>query len=157
MRRVAVVVLGVAAAGTALAAGNRRPSDAERGKELYERHCQSCHGPGARGDGPATADLVADVPDVPDLTADNIADQVELVLLGREAMPGFEASFDRYDARRVLRQMARLRAAPVPESTVDEPPPPGGEQRIKPVIDPPPSLQRKVEATDPPETPRSPE
>ncbi len=28
------------------------PSDTTRGKAVYERHCQKCHGVGGRGDGP---------------------------------------------------------------------------------------------------------
>ncbi|MDC8447703.1 MAG: cytochrome c [Nitrospira sp.] len=35
------------------------PPDRARGKAVYERHCQSCHGPGGRGDGPAAASLKA--------------------------------------------------------------------------------------------------
>lgn len=31
------------------------PPDVTRGKEVYERHCQGCHGPGGRGDGPEAA------------------------------------------------------------------------------------------------------
>jgi mono/diheme cytochrome c family protein len=33
------------------------PPDRARGKAVYERHCQSCHGPSGRGDGPAAASL----------------------------------------------------------------------------------------------------
>jgi mono/diheme cytochrome c family protein len=33
------------------------PSDLPRGKAVYERHCQSCHGPGGWGDGPAGESL----------------------------------------------------------------------------------------------------
>ena len=29
------------------------PPDTTRGKMVYERHCQGCHGPGGWGDGPA--------------------------------------------------------------------------------------------------------
>jgi mono/diheme cytochrome c family protein len=148
MRRVAGVVLLVAVAGVADAAGNRRPSDAERGRELYERHCQSCHGAGARGDGPASADLVAPVPDVPELTEDGVGAQVELVLLGRESMPGFEASFDRYDARRVLRHMARVRAKPAQTGSVHEAPPPTADPGVLPAVEAPPSLRRKASAAD---------
>ena len=155
MRRVAAVVLLLSVSGVASAAKNRRPSDAERGKELYERHCVACHGPGARGDGPATADLIAEVPDITGLTQDNVGEQVQVVLIGRESMPGFEASFDRYDARRVLRHMARLRAAPPPTTTAREAPPPGGEQLVEPVIDAPPSVLRKREQET--DAPRGPE
>ncbi len=33
------------------------PSDLIRGKAVYERHCQNCHGPTGRGDGPVAASL----------------------------------------------------------------------------------------------------
>lgn len=33
------------------------PSDMARGKAVYERHCQRCHGPGGWGDGPEAAEL----------------------------------------------------------------------------------------------------
>ena len=33
------------------------PPDRARGKAVDERHCQSCHGPSGRGDGPAAASL----------------------------------------------------------------------------------------------------
>jgi mono/diheme cytochrome c family protein len=33
------------------------PPDVGRGKAVYERHCQSCHGAAGRGDGPAGESL----------------------------------------------------------------------------------------------------
>lgn len=33
------------------------PPDVTRGKAVYGRHCQGCHGPEGRGDGPAAASL----------------------------------------------------------------------------------------------------
>lgn len=33
------------------------PPDRARGKSVYEHHCQTCHGPTGRGDGPAAASL----------------------------------------------------------------------------------------------------
>ena len=33
------------------------PSDTTRGKAVYERHCQACHGVGGLGDGPDGQDL----------------------------------------------------------------------------------------------------
>ncbi len=33
------------------------PPDPARGKAAYEHHCQGCHGPTGRGDGPAAASL----------------------------------------------------------------------------------------------------
>ena len=101
---------------------NARPTDAERGKELYERHCVMCHGDGAKGDGPMTKALVADVPDLTgSLTKDTLSTYVQTVLKGKNSMPGFELSFDKYDARRVLRTMIS-RQTEGPESTDDEKP-----------------------------------
>ncbi|MDF0650062.1 MAG: hypothetical protein CV081_03630 [Nitrospira sp. LK265] len=37
--------------------GQDYPPDRTRGKAVYERHCQSCHGLSGRGDGPAAASL----------------------------------------------------------------------------------------------------
>lgn len=42
---------------------------AEKGATVYVRYCVSCHGPGARGDGPLAADLRVPVPDVTTLAA----------------------------------------------------------------------------------------
>ena len=33
------------------------PADRARGKAVYERHCQNCHGPSGRGDGSDAASL----------------------------------------------------------------------------------------------------
>lgn len=33
------------------------PPDRERGKAVYEHHCQNCHGPTGRGDGPGAVGL----------------------------------------------------------------------------------------------------
>lgn len=99
-----VVGLGVAASA---AQPTKRPSDAERGEELYRRHCVACHGVRNGGDGPATPALVAEVPDlVGKVTSGEEA--IKLVLKGRGAMPGYEASFDRHDAVRVLTFMSGL-------------------------------------------------
>ncbi|MFK7926805.1 MAG: cytochrome c [Myxococcota bacterium] len=95
------------------ASGNRRPSDAERGEELYDRHCMACHGADGRGQGPATPDLVQPVPSMEGVvTKASVNGQVPTVLTGKGLMPGFEASFDRYDARRVLRHLAKVAGAP---------------------------------------------
>jgi mono/diheme cytochrome c family protein len=91
----------------------KRPTDEQRGKELYERHCLSCHGPLAKGDGPATSALV--VP-IPDLAGQVKADKptLDLVEFGRGAMPAFEATFDTEDARRVLKYMSAPEAPKPP-------------------------------------------
>lgn len=85
----------------------KRPSDEERGKTLYNRHCTQCHGPLAEGDGPATKALIKPVPNVKgSVRIDDL--MVRILLRGQGAMPGFDGSFDKYDARRVLRYMSSL-------------------------------------------------
>ncbi len=90
---------------------NKRLSDADRGELLYQRHCQACHGATNSGQGPATTSLVVEIPDLRgQLSKANREDNASLVLDGSGAMPGFKVSFDRYDARRVLRYMETLPA-----------------------------------------------
>jgi mono/diheme cytochrome c family protein len=105
MRLIALLLLLAAGAWAGLP--TKRPTDEERGKELYDRHCLACHGADARGQGPATEALVAKVPN---LKGQVVADKptVALVQNGKGSMPAFEASFDNDDTRRVLQWMARL-------------------------------------------------
>ena len=106
--------LGGAIAVAAGTNNNKRPSDDERGRELYLRHCLMCHGAAGRGDGAASSFLVHAPSDLQGRVKDDDA-TAKLVLKGKEAMPGFEASFDRYDAHRVLKYMANLgKAKPKP-------------------------------------------
>ena len=87
----------------------KRLSDEARGQLLYERHCVQCHGPQAAGDGPIVSSLVKPVPDLrEDLSPERRARQVQVVLDGQGTMPAFRASFDRFDAERVMRHMARI-------------------------------------------------
>ena len=102
------------------AAAEKRPSDKERGEELYERHCVQCHGQNAGGDGPAAADLVATVPNLRgNLSKEPTEAQLSAIKNGVGAMPGFSMSFDKHDAGRVMRQMIRLSNQ---KSTIEEPP-----------------------------------
>lgn len=112
----ALALCGVAVAGQP----TKRPTDQERGKELYDRHCVACHGVRGAGDGPATEALV--VP-VPDLVGKVKADQasIDVVEIGRGAMPSFQPSFDAADAKRVLMYMAKLQDQP------ETPPAPTGD------------------------------
>jgi mono/diheme cytochrome c family protein len=112
---VMVGLIGGFEAEVALAApqSGKRPSEAERGKALWETHCKSCHGPLGHADGPAIANLVVTVPDlagfaVLDDSGKVRTDVERLVLKGRNGMPGFETTFDRYEARRVLRHLNKL-------------------------------------------------
>ena len=111
-RWVGLVAVGCLVTGVASAdRSTRRPSDEERGKQLYERHCGQCHGPAGKGDGPATTALVAKVPDLTGTLEESQLDAaVDVVENGRNAMPGFEQSFDKYDARRVIRYARKLTA-----------------------------------------------
>lgn len=110
---------------------NRRPTEEERGEELYARHCVQCHGATAAGDGPAARALVHPVPD---LRGRQIVDDaaVDVVFLGRGAMPSFEESFDRADARRVLLHMQRLAASDAPGPDARAEPPPAVEESPSP-------------------------
>jgi mono/diheme cytochrome c family protein len=47
----------IAALRPSLLRGQDFPSDMARGKAVYERHCQRCHGAGGWGDGPEAAEL----------------------------------------------------------------------------------------------------
>ena len=89
----------------------KRPPDLVRGQTLYQRHCLSCHGEDAQGQGPATADLLFEVPPVEaeGFLVNN--ELVNVVLDGRKLMPSYHASFDKYDAKRVLRYMKELAIA----------------------------------------------
>lgn len=88
---------------------SKRPTDAERGEELYRRHCLACHGVANDGKGPLASVMVHPVPSlVGKVEVDE--EQVRVVLKGREAMPAYEATFDAADARRVLGFMKGLSA-----------------------------------------------
>lgn len=101
---------------------SKRPSDMDRGQQLWERHCWQCHGATNQGDGPAAAALVHTVPNLIDqiVVTDELA---RLVLKGKGAMPGYEQSFDFHDARRVLKYQATLGKEPEVEEAeeVEEP------------------------------------
>lgn len=91
----------------------KRPTDEERGKELYQRHCEACHGGWARGHGPATQALVRPVPDLEGkVKADDTT--IMVVMRGKGAMPSYEQTFDRFDAKRVLQHMSKLKG-PTPK------------------------------------------
>lgn len=84
-----------------------RPSDMERGEELYRRHCVQCHGIRNRGDGPVAAVLVQPVPNLEGKVKTE-GPMVDIVLYGRGLMPGYEATFHKQDAVRVLKYQATL-------------------------------------------------
>ena len=63
---VALLVAAVAAAQTV---AKPDAAAAAKGATVYVRYCVSCHGTGARGDGPLAADLRVPVPDMTTLAA----------------------------------------------------------------------------------------
>ncbi len=103
------IVVGVLITSVALAGRPaKRPSDDERGRELYSRHCLACHGPVGAGDGPAATALIGGVPDLRGKIAGDALDrQITLVLKGKARMPSYENSFDKHDARRLLTWWAK--------------------------------------------------
>lgn len=115
---------------------NARPTDAERGNELYERHCVQCHGAKADGKGPMASALVSEMPNLRGvITKETLDKYVAVVQRGKNAMPGFELSFDQHDTRRVLREMIRrgVDAEERPKEDKDTPPtPPENEQDVTP-------------------------
>ena len=115
---------------------NARPTDAERGNELYERHCVQCHGAKADGKGPMASALVSEMPNLRGvITKETLDKYVAVVQRGKNAMPGFELSFDQHDTRRVLREMIRrgVDAEEMSEEDKDAPPtPPENEQDVTP-------------------------
>jgi mono/diheme cytochrome c family protein len=66
-----VALLAAAAVAEAQATATHDASAAAKGAIVYGRYCISCHGKGARGDGPLAADLRVAVPDMTTLAARN--------------------------------------------------------------------------------------
>ena len=64
-----VALLAAAAVAEAQAPAKHDASAAAKGAIVYVRYCVSCHGKGARGDGPLAADLRVAVPDMTTLAA----------------------------------------------------------------------------------------
>ncbi len=117
---VAVTALPAAGAGES----TRRPADADEGGSLYVTHCAACHGVAGRGDGPATADLVAPVPDLGGRFTEASVDAAEAIVRdGRGAMPAFREVLDGPKIRRVLRHVAAVASAPAPAPPPAPPPP----------------------------------
>ena len=116
------IALAAGGAGAQNAQPTKRPSDEVRGTDLYKRHCEACHGAWAKGHGPATQALVRPVPD---LEGRVVADDrtIQIVMRGRGSMPGYEQAFDRFDAKRVLEHMAKVR-----KPTADTAPAPAAAQ-----------------------------
>ena len=116
-----VAAIVVAPLLSVLAFAEPRPTDEERGEELYNRHCIQCHGPTSAGDGPATSTLIVPVPDLSKSLLEKTSDDtIKMVLNGKGTMPSFQLSFDKHDARRVLKHMERITHPTPPEAPSEE-------------------------------------
>jgi len=104
---VSLVLLGLGVSGAQAGQPTRQKTPEQQGKELWERHCVACHGPGNRGDGPATKALVAKVPDLRGKVKANDA-ATKIVIRGKGSMPGYEATLTRNEVRHVLNHMAKV-------------------------------------------------
>ncbi|WP_282059738.1 c-type cytochrome [Roseobacter litoralis] len=62
------LILGLA---MSICAGAAAAQDVETGAEIYARHCATCHGADARGNGPMAPVLVLQPPDLTALSARN--------------------------------------------------------------------------------------
>lgn len=62
------------------------------GKELYNKHCKSCHGPKGLGDGPKAANLEATMRSLASKEYKSQADGVKYYksFVGKDEMPNFE-------------------------------------------------------------------
>jgi mono/diheme cytochrome c family protein len=81
----------------------------DRGRTVYLRYCVTCHGDGARGDGPLAKDLRVPVPDITTLAARSggIYPEERVVRIiskgnevrghGSEDMPAWGSAFNRTD------------------------------------------------------------
>lgn len=109
------LVLAVAAGwagGTAR--GEEAGPDPTKGRRIYEKLCQGCHGPGGRGDGyrmlgREPADLTA-----PPVTRRPEAALIESIHAGKPNMPAWRSRLSAEDARDVLAYIRSLPRAPAP-------------------------------------------
>jgi mono/diheme cytochrome c family protein len=121
-------ILALLVGGAALAAQpTRKPSDADRGRDLYQRHCFACHGAGARGDGPASRALVHPPGDLQGKVEADAA-TIQVVLKGKGAMPSYDQTLTSEDAKRTLLHMKGLTDAPAKPPAVEPAAPPEEEE-----------------------------
>jgi mono/diheme cytochrome c family protein len=103
------------------------PSEAERGRELYERHCLVCHGASGAGDGPLGL-VVGGVPNYKDGYGGRDTEElVTAVQRGKGKMPAFDAAFDKKDAEKVVKYLGALGHNPPPEKKAPAPAEDAGE------------------------------
>lgn len=68
------------------------PSINNVGKDLYAKHCKSCHGSKGLGDGPKSASLKTEIPSfaTPKFKAQPDGEVYYQAIIGRDEMPNFE-------------------------------------------------------------------
>ncbi|MEZ4908203.1 MAG: cytochrome c [Saprospiraceae bacterium] len=71
------------------------------GKQLYDKHCASCHGKKGLGDGKKAAQLDTEMPDLTSKTYKAQADGVKYYqsIIGRDDMPNFEKKIPEVEDR----------------------------------------------------------
>lgn len=88
------------------------PPSVARGKALYEEHCQVCHGPSGRGDGPAAKSLHASMDDLSDLPPPPIFPDgviVYRIANGKNLMPAWGKALTRNNLWDLLNYLRSLR------------------------------------------------
>ena len=91
------------------------PGDKESisiGKELYDKHCKSCHGKEGLGDGPKSAELETPAGDftTPEFQAQSDGSLLYKVTEGRDDMPSFVKKVDYEEDRWLLVNYMRTMA-----------------------------------------------
>lgn len=65
--------------------------NAAAGKEIYNKHCKSCHGGGGKGDGPKSSEIETPMPDfTKELAAQTDGELFYKTKEGRDDMPSFK-------------------------------------------------------------------
>lgn len=121
--RLTILAALLLSAGMVLAGqpGKRKP-DPERGHDYWSQSCWFCHGKDAEGDGPSAATMTNPVPNLRGtITRDRFPDLIEVIQEGRGAMPGFAATIDRHDSRRILVFLENLDDTAEPEDDAAPP------------------------------------
>lgn len=81
----------------------KRPSDSDRGGQLYMQNCWMCHGKKGQGNGPAASAFKTESPPLAKMFSAAERDQmIRVIMDGKHEMPAFNSIMDRADARRIL-------------------------------------------------------
>jgi mono/diheme cytochrome c family protein len=77
------------------------PESIAKGKELYTKHCKSCHGASGKGDGTKAAGLKTTINSFGDKTFKGLGDGDKYYrsFIGRDEMPNFEKKLVSEDER----------------------------------------------------------